>query len=175
MNFGEAHKKRYGECSKETAFEILDFLYGQGGNFIDTADAYQAGESEIWLGEWINSESNRDQIVLTTKYSTAHRTHEIGKIQFNYGGNGLKFMRLSLDASFHESQTDYIDLFYLHWWYCLVSKPELMHGFREREQHNPGRKAVPFPERNRKVSAVLEKISKAKGVKPLDIALAYVL
>ncbi len=28
-----------GECSKETAFEILDYFYDQGGNFIDTSVA----------------------------------------------------------------------------------------------------------------------------------------
>lgn len=36
MNFGEAWKDRLGACSKETAFEILDYFYEQGGNFIDT-------------------------------------------------------------------------------------------------------------------------------------------
>ena len=36
MNFGNALKDYFGECSKETAFEILDYFYEQGGNFIDT-------------------------------------------------------------------------------------------------------------------------------------------
>lgn len=36
MNFGEAWKDRLGVCSKETAFEILDYFYEKGGNFIDT-------------------------------------------------------------------------------------------------------------------------------------------
>ena len=36
MNFGSAWKERLGECSKETAFEMLDFFYESGGNFIDT-------------------------------------------------------------------------------------------------------------------------------------------
>ena len=36
MNFGNAYNEIFGECSKETAFEILDFFYEQGGNFIDT-------------------------------------------------------------------------------------------------------------------------------------------
>ena len=37
MNFGNAQKSTLGECSKETAFEMLDFFYKQGGNFIDTS------------------------------------------------------------------------------------------------------------------------------------------
>ena len=36
LNFGNAMKGIFGECSKESAFEILDFFYEQGGNFIDT-------------------------------------------------------------------------------------------------------------------------------------------
>ena len=36
MNFGDAMKDYFGVCSKETAFEILDYFYEQGGNFIDT-------------------------------------------------------------------------------------------------------------------------------------------
>jgi len=36
MNFGDAWKGVLGECSKETAWEMLDYFYDQGGNFIDT-------------------------------------------------------------------------------------------------------------------------------------------
>lgn len=36
MNFGTAWTNVMGECSKETAFEILDYFYEMGGNFIDT-------------------------------------------------------------------------------------------------------------------------------------------
>ena len=36
MNFGNAMKDYFGACSKDTAFEILDYFYEQGGNFIDT-------------------------------------------------------------------------------------------------------------------------------------------
>lgn len=56
-----------GECDKKTTFEILDFFYEQGGNFIDTANNYQNGESEMWIGEWMEERGIRDQIVLATK------------------------------------------------------------------------------------------------------------
>jgi len=36
MNFGTAWTGILGECSQETAFEMMDFFYEQGGNFIDT-------------------------------------------------------------------------------------------------------------------------------------------
>jgi len=35
-----------GECTKETAFELLDTYYDLGGNFIDSTNIYQFGQSE---------------------------------------------------------------------------------------------------------------------------------
>jgi aryl-alcohol dehydrogenase-like predicted oxidoreductase len=70
MTFGSKQQDRYGECRKDAAFEIMDHFYSEGGNFFDTANVYQYGESEEWVGEWMASRQNRDQIVLTTKYSS---------------------------------------------------------------------------------------------------------
>ena len=131
MNFGEAHKAAMGECTKETAFEILDYFYSQGGNFIDTSNSYQDGESEEWLGEWMKARGNRDEIVLATKYTSSCRPGEKGKIQSNFGGNGAKSMKLSLEASISRIQTTYIDVFYVHWWDYTVSIPELMHSLND--------------------------------------------
>lgn len=67
MNFGEAWKGFMGECDKETTFGILDHFYESGGNFIDTANNYQNGESEKWIGEWMEERGVRDQMVIATK------------------------------------------------------------------------------------------------------------
>lgn len=56
-----------GECSKEAAFQIMDYFYENGGNFIDTANNYQNGESEEWIGEWMEKKSVREQMVVATK------------------------------------------------------------------------------------------------------------
>jgi aryl-alcohol dehydrogenase-like predicted oxidoreductase len=114
MTFGTANAERYGECSKDSAFEILDYFFSQGGNFIDTANGYREEQSELWLGEWLSSRNNRDQIVLATKYKTGwqgHKKEQGVPIQANFGGNGMKSMRVSLDASLRKLQTEYIDLF----------------------------------------------------------------
>ena len=131
MNFGEAHKARLGECSKETAFEILDVFKSLGGNFIDTANGYQDGESEEWLGEWLASRKNRDEMVIATKFAGSFRMHEKGRIQSNFGGNGTKSLRLSVDNSLKRLQTSYIDLLYLHWWDYATTIPELMHSLND--------------------------------------------
>lgn len=120
-----------GECNKETTFEILDYFKSQGGNFIDTANAYQNEESEIWLGEWMASRKNRDEIVLATKYSSGFQSHFKYKTQANFGGNSAKSLRVSIEASLKKLQTDYVDLFYLHWWDYSVSIPELMQSLND--------------------------------------------
>ncbi|EOO04049.1 putative norsolorinic acid reductase protein [Phaeoacremonium minimum UCRPA7] len=115
-----------GECTKETAFEILDTFKELGGNFIDTANGYQDGESELWLGEWMTSRKNRDELVLATKYSGTCIPHMKDKVQANFCGNGTKSMRLSVESSLERLQTSYVDLLYVHWWDYATPIPELM-------------------------------------------------
>ncbi|MCJ1472313.1 hypothetical protein MMC13_000960 [Lambiella insularis] len=75
MSFGDAWAAGMGNCDKKTSFEILDYFFAQGGNFIDTANNYQSEESETWLGEWMAPRGVRDQIVLATKYTTNYNVH----------------------------------------------------------------------------------------------------
>ncbi|KAH6949650.1 NADP-dependent oxidoreductase domain-containing protein [Ilyonectria sp. MPI-CAGE-AT-0026] len=132
MNFGESGKERDGECSKETAFGILDHFYSQEGNCIDTANRYHDGESEEWLGERMASRDNRDKVVLATKFSTLYMgKSKDTKIFSNYRGNGSKSMKLSLEASLKELQTSYVDIPRIHWWDYATSIPELMNSLRE--------------------------------------------
>jgi len=100
-----------GVCDKKTTFEILDYFYESGGNFIDTANNYQAEESEIWIGEWMKQRNNRDQMVIATKFTTCFRAGRGDKeIIINASGNGTKSLHLSLEASLKKLQTSYIDL-----------------------------------------------------------------
>ncbi|MCJ1411665.1 hypothetical protein MMC19_005756 [Ptychographa xylographoides] len=107
---------------------MLDYFFDQGGNFIDTANNYQNEESETWIGEWMAKRGNRDQMVIATKFTTNFNTYKghDGVIQTNYGGNGSKSLRLSLERSLKKLQTDYVDILYLHWWDFTTSIEELM-------------------------------------------------
>lgn len=51
MSIGQAWSEILGSMDKKRSFELLDAYYEAGGNFIDTANNYQNGESEAWLGE----------------------------------------------------------------------------------------------------------------------------
>jgi aryl-alcohol dehydrogenase-like predicted oxidoreductase len=75
MTFGGTHPERYGDCSEENAFAMLNHFYDNGGNFFDTANVYQDGLSEVWLGEWIDSCNNRDELALATNYTSGYKLH----------------------------------------------------------------------------------------------------
>lgn len=91
MNFGNAFSSSLGDCTKDTAFDILDHFVKQGGNFIDTANGYQQGQSETWLGDWLTCRQNRDEMVIATKYTGLYKqsSSEAWQVNANYGGNGL--------------------------------------------------------------------------------------
>jgi len=113
---------------KDSSFKLLDAFYEQGGNFIDTANNYQNGESESWLGEWMAARGNRDHMFIATKYTTNYKFENMGKVShaLAYGGNNKKSMQLSVRDSLKKLQTDYIDLLYVHWWDHSTSIEEMM-------------------------------------------------
>lgn len=112
MNFGDAWKDYMGECTKETASEMLDFFYESGGNFVDTANNYQNDESEMWIGEWMEKRGVRDQMVIATKFTTDYHKYQAkeGALLSNYTGNSSKSLQLSLEASLRKLKTSYVDL-----------------------------------------------------------------
>jgi aryl-alcohol dehydrogenase-like predicted oxidoreductase len=76
-----------------------------------SANNYQNGESEKWIGEWMEKRGVREQIVLATKFTTPFRKAYEGKeIIVNSGGNGTKSLRSSLEMSLKNLKTSYIDL-----------------------------------------------------------------
>lgn len=88
----------------ETTEGILNRYAELGGNFIDTADSYASGRSEIMIGNWMRERRNRSEIVVATK---------VGKSADNPGLSATMIMR-SVNASLERLQTSYIDLLYLH-------------------------------------------------------------
>ena len=131
MTFGTQQSSRYGDCSRSTAFAILDHFYSSGGNFLDTANAYQFGQSEQWLGEWMSSRQNRDEMVVATKYTTNYMARRDDVVQSNFSGNGAKSLKVSLEASLANLKTTYVDLLYVHWWDAATGIAEMMHALND--------------------------------------------
>lgn len=91
---------------------IYDAFVEAGGNFIDTSNRYQEGMSEEFVGRFL--QSDRDRIVLATKYSL------VGGMtpgtDPNGNGNHRKNLFRSVEGSLKRLQTDYIDLLWIHIW-----------------------------------------------------------
>ena len=75
----------------------------------------------------------REQMVIATKYTGGFQQYrgfdEV--IQSNYGGNGSKTMKVALEASLKRLKTDYIDLYYVHYWDFSTNIEELMQSLNQ--------------------------------------------
>ena len=100
---------------------VFDRYVDAGGNFIDTADGYQGGQSEQLCGKFINERKLRDQIVLATKF-----TFNGSPGNPNSGGNGRKNIYRAIDASLRRLNTDFVDLYWLHAWDTVTPVEEVV-------------------------------------------------
>jgi len=111
MTFGEQN-------TEAEAHEQLDFAVENGVNFVDTAELYAVpstkenrGKTEQYIGSWI-AKGNRDKIVLATKVTGP--SPNLTYISDNLGFS-RKRIHEAIDRSLRLLQTDYIDLYQLHW------------------------------------------------------------
>ncbi|KPX42446.1 aldo/keto reductase [Pseudomonas syringae pv. tagetis] len=96
-----------------------------GGNFIDTADIYQFGQSEALLGTLL--EGRRDDFVLATKFTKGASANP-GRLTT---GNSRKAMVSSLEASLKRLKTDRIDLYWVHHPDAVTPIEEILRGFED--------------------------------------------
>lgn len=128
MTFGQQNTEEEGHLQ-------LDYALDQGINFIDTAEMYSIpgreetqGSTEQIIGTWIRKRNNRDRFVLATKIT--------GPSGMTWIRNPLKYNRkqitAAIDGSLQRLQTDYVDLYQLHW-------PERKTNFfgKLNYKHNP--------------------------------------
>ncbi|MBV9794387.1 MAG: aldo/keto reductase [Actinobacteria bacterium] len=104
-NFGTAPSAR---TDLAEARRIVDAYAAAGGNFIDTADAYQGGTAEEVLGEVLAG--RRDEFVLATKFT---RTPGPRAGSAATGNSRLIAVR-SLEASLRRLRTDHVDIYWVH-------------------------------------------------------------
>ncbi|MGJ8681300.1 aldo/keto reductase [Paraglaciecola sp.] len=104
--------------NQEDANQQIDYALAQGVNFIDTAEMYAVppspdtyGATETIIGNWIAEHQNqRKDIVLATKIAG-------GGLPYIRGGSAISGQSIieAVDGSLKRLQTDYIDLYQLHW------------------------------------------------------------
>ena len=112
MTFGQQN-------SEADAHEQLDYALSQGVNFIDTAELYAIpskettqGLTEQYIGSWITERKNRDQFILATKIAGPSRGLDYIRPNLGFSKEALED---ALSKSLKRLQTDYIDLYQLHW------------------------------------------------------------
>ena len=107
--------------SQEEGFEQMDYVLDMGINFFDTAEMYAVppkketqGSTETIIGNWFKERKNRDKIILATKVC--------GRAPFTWLRDNEKPTEQTkeqifeaVDKSLKRLNTDYIDLYQLHW------------------------------------------------------------
>ncbi|ELX4199979.1 NADP(H)-dependent aldo-keto reductase [Vibrio vulnificus] len=111
MTFGEQN-------SQQDAFEQLDYAIAQGINFIDTAEMYPVppkaqsqGLTEQFIGNWLSKSGKREKVLIATKIAGPRN---VPYIRDNMSLN-RRHIHTAIDDSLTRLQTDYVDLYQLHW------------------------------------------------------------
>ncbi len=123
--------------TEEEAHAQLDYAVDERGvNFIDTSEIYPippsaelAGTTETYIGNWLAKRGKRDDIILASKVSPAPMLGN-NRPTGRYGKLDRKSIREAVEGSLQRLQTDYLDLYQVHWPERPVDK------FGERGYHS---------------------------------------
>ena len=111
MTWGEQNNQK-------EAFEQMNYAWDSGINFFDTAEIYPSpcfektyGSTEKIIGNWFKEKKNREQVILASKISGP------GLSWVRNGGPQYSEQNIkkAIEDSLKRLQTDYIDLYQLHW------------------------------------------------------------
>ncbi len=114
MTWGEQNSEAEGHAQ-------MDYALDHGINFIDTAELYAIparaetqGRTEEIIGTWLKARGNRDKVILASKVAGPGKgwVDHIRKGESRHDHTNIS---TALDASLKRLQTDYLDLYQLHW------------------------------------------------------------
>ena len=105
--------------SEQDAHQQLDYAVSRGINFIDAAEMYPVppkaqtqGRTETFLGSWLKKQ-RRDKLIIATKITAQGRG--FGWVRGGPGPLDKKSIQEALEGSLRRLQTDYVDLYQIHW------------------------------------------------------------
>jgi len=115
MTFGEQNTEAEGHAQ-------IDLALDHGVNLIDTAEMYSVppraetyGSTERIIGTWLKRTGKRDKIVLATKVAGPTRGLQVDHVRDGNTALDRKNILAAIDASLQRLQTDYVDIYQLHW------------------------------------------------------------
>ncbi|WP_328606475.1 aldo/keto reductase [Amycolatopsis sp. NBC_00345] len=95
-----------GNTSHDESVRMIHTALDGGINFVDTADVYSGGESEVIVGKALKG--RRDDVVLATKFALPMSEDA------NHGGGSPRWVKRAAEDSLRRLDTDYIDLYQMH-------------------------------------------------------------
>lgn len=111
MTFGEQN-------TEKEAHELLDYSLSRGVNFIDTAEMYSVpgrketqGDSERFIGTWLKDQK-RENIIIGTKITGPNPGLSYIRQPLDFSNKSID---LALENNLRRLQTDYVDIYQLHW------------------------------------------------------------
>lgn len=150
----------------DEAHQQLDYAVDMGINFIDTAELYPVapkaetqGKTESILGQWLAKRTERDKLIIASKVCAS-----ADWLPYLRGGNARldkQNIETALNASLKRLQTDYIDLYQLHW-----PERETNYFGALDYYHNPKQDGVPIEE----TLEVLHELAQSGKIKHIGIS-----
>lgn len=123
--------------SKSEAFKIMDAAYDAGINFYDTAELYPVppranlqGNTEIIVGEWLKTKP-RDSVILASKVAGAAAGWFVPPVRHGLTAIDSFHIKRAVEGSLKRLDTDYIDLYQMHWPDPIVPIEESLKAFDE--------------------------------------------
>ncbi|WP_235299446.1 aldo/keto reductase [Portibacter marinus] len=105
--------------TEEEGHQQMDYALDQGVNFWDTAEMYAVpahqdyqGKTEEIIGSWFNKNGKRDEVILATKITGPSANMKYIRPELNFSKEQI---HLAIEGSLKRLQTDYVDLYQLHW------------------------------------------------------------
>ena len=97
----------YGLLDLAQTRTVVDAAFDAGINFFDTADVYGQGGSETYLGQILKD--RRHRVVIATKWGSGMENRP------DIAWGSRRYIRQAAEASLRRLDTDYIDLYQMHW------------------------------------------------------------
>lgn len=109
--------------SEEDAHVQIDYALAQGVNLLDAAEMYPVpprpetqGRTERHIGTWLAKTGRRNDVIIATKAAgPARQPHQPRHVRNGESNHNLQNLTEAVNKSLKRLQTDYIDLYQLHW------------------------------------------------------------
>lgn len=110
------------QATKEESWAIMDRAVEAGIDFFDIAEIYPvppsgelAGLTEQWVGEWMAEKGKRESLIIATKIAGAAHGWFNPPVRSGKAALDRVHIRRAVEGSLQRLQTDYIDLYQVHW------------------------------------------------------------